>query len=676
MSSSLAPHPQHEHEIAHHHDHDHAHHGAKKPHSHGCCSHGHAHHDHEHAADASWLVRHRELVFSLLSGATLLAAFLFERFGFAAPIWGSFYAFSFFFGGYDLARHTLPTILARRFDVEFLMLAGALGAAILGRFAEGAFLLFLFSLGHALEHYAMDRARGAIHALGKLTPKTALVRREAREIEIPTAEIALGDLAIVRAGERIPVDGTVILGHSSVDQSPITGESVPVEKAAGDAVFAGSINGDGALEIEVTKLAHDSTLARVLRMVEEAQTQKAPSQKFSESFERVFVPLVLCVVVCAAILPPVLGVLSWNEALIRAISTLVAASPCALALATPAAVLAGIAQAARSGVLIKGGVHLENLGALRAVAFDKTGTLTVGRPQVCEIVTAPEISPRELLQIAASVEAHSGHPLGEAVVARAQSENIALLEAGELQSIPGRGLESRIGERRIRIGNAAFLRESQIEVPSEIEGAVSRFGEAGMPTMIVARDAQVLGAIGLADALRPNARQTLEKLRNLGVQNIVMLTGDNEKVARSLAIEAGFTEFRAGLLPENKVTALRELLEKYGKVAMIGDGVNDAPALASATVGIAMGASGTDVALETADVALMGDDLGKLPFAVGLSRQAKAIIRQNLWISLGVIALLVPSTLLGLAPLGVAVIFHEGSTILVCLNALRLLRYR
>ncbi len=635
-------------------------------------------HDHSHDADqsASWLVRNRELALSLASGALLGIGFFGEQFfGLPFVVALGFYLTAYVAGGVNLARHAIPTVLSGRFDVEFLMLLGAIGAGILGEWAEGAFLLFLFSLGHALEHYAMTSARNAIKALGNLTPKTARVLRDGGEIEVPIESLQIGETVVARAGDRVPVDGRVTSGNSTVDQSPITGESVPVEKEAGETVFAGTINGDGVLEIEVTKLSSDSTIARVQKMVEEAQSQKAPSQTFADKFEAVFVPTILGVVVLAAIIPPLAGWLDWPTAFLRAISTLVAASPCALALATPSAVLAGIARAAQNGVLIKGGVHLENLGNLNAIAFDKTGTLTLGHPEVADIVPLG-VEARELLQIAASVEARSSHPLAEAVVRRARKDGLTLSETGDLQTLKGRGVLAEMGGQTIRIGNARMMEEAQIKVPAELQTQLRELGESGKPTMIVARDDQILGALALADPIRPEAKSTLDQLRQLGIKRLVMLTGDNAKVAAHLAPFVGVTDVRADLLPENKVSAIQELQAEFDGVAMIGDGVNDAPALANATVGIAMGAGGTDVALETADVALMADDLSKLPFAVGLSRQATNIIRQNLWISLGVIAILVPSTLFGFARLGVAVVFHEGSTLVVVLNALRLLRYR
>lgn len=678
----------HDHEGDSHEGHDHAHH------DHDHAGHNHAEHDHEEDAhaghdhlghshdegetdpNAPWFKRYPALTRSFVSGAFLLLAFVGQTSG-ILPLWAALplYAASYVAGGYDLARHTIPTTLSGRFDVEFLMLLGAIGAAFLGDFAEGAFLLFLFSLGHALENFALGRARDAIGALGKILPRTARVRRGGTDQEIPLEALQLNDIVIVRAGERVAVDGTIVAGRSSLDQSALTGESVPVERSEGENVLAGSLNGDGALEVKVAKLAQDTTLARVISMVEEAQGQKAPSQTFADRFEKILVPCVLGVALLAAVVPPLIGLLTWKVALLRAISAIVAASPCALALATPAAVLAGIARAAQNGVLIKGGVYLENLGTLRAIAFDKTGTLTKGHPAVEAVWTVPSVNRDELLRVAASIESRSSHPLARAINDAANAANLTLSEVGDVQTIPGRGLSARVGANDILIGNAALLSENSITLPAEAEKQLQEWGERGFPTMLVARGGQLIGAFAFADPLRSDAKATIESLKQMGVSELVMLSGDNARVASSVASQVGITQTRADLLPADKVQAINALIAQHNMVAMIGDGVNDAPALATATVGVAMGASGTDVALETADVALLSDDLSKLPYAVALSRQAKAIIRQNLWISLGVICALVPTTLFGLAPLGVAIIFHEGSTLLVVLNALRLLKF-
>ncbi len=632
----------------------------------------------EEEAPKSWLQANWGLVASVASGIFLAVGYVGETFlGLPRPAAITLYLFAYLAGGYHVTRHGLRSALNLRLDVDLLMVVAAVAAAILGHWAEGALLLFLFSLGHALEHYAMDRARHAIRALGEITPKTARVVREGRDVELPVEALLRGDVVIVRPGERIPIDGEVLEGRSAVDQSPITGESVPVEKARGDEVFAGSVNGESALEIRVTKLSRDSTLSRVIQMVEEAQAQKSPTQQLAQRFTRIFVPAVLSSVLLVITVPPLVGWLPWREALLRGITMLVVASPCALALATPSAVLAGIAQAARNGVLIKGGVHLENLGALDAIALDKTGTITLGQPEVTNVIPLNGIEEKELLRVAAAVESRSQHPLAQAIVRRAQAAGLGDLPQPEgLQSLTGRGVMANLDGSVVRIGNLKLFESGDgHSVPKELVAQVEQLEKQGKTTMLVQVDDRFLGILGMADEPRDTAAPALDRLRSLGMKTIIMLTGDNERVAAAISELVGLTEYQANLLPEEKVGAIKSLLERHGQVAMVGDGVNDAPALATSTVGIAMGASGTDVALETADVALMGDDLSKLPFAVGLSRQAHRIIRQNLVIALGVVLLLIPAAVLGFAGIGSAIILHEGSTLVVVANALRLLRF-
>jgi Cd2+/Zn2+-exporting ATPase len=664
-------------------------------------SHDHRHeeehdHDHdEHAGDVRFW-RNPEVLLSLGCGALTGAAWAGEKYLRLPPNAAvAMYGAAYVAGGWKLARHTFPAIARGRFDVDLLMLLAAVGAAILGEWFEGALLLFLFSLGHALEHFALDRARRSLRSLESIVPRFARVQRGDVETEVPVEELRIGDVVVARPGERLPADGQVLAGHSSLDQSALTGESVPVEAGPGSEVFAGSINGDGALEICVSKLSRDSTMARVVALVEEAQEQKSHVQTFAERFERIFVPTVLIGVFLAAVVPPLVGWLPWPTALLRALSALVAASPCALALATPAAVLAGIGQAARHGVLIKGGAHLEQLGSLASIALDKTGTLTRGRPEVAAIETTSGITQSELLRLAAGAESRSSHPLAQAVVRRAQEENIEIAPASELQTLPGLGVAADVEGGRLLIGNACLLEENRIALSPELAATIDGWSERGWPSMLVARQVlahgaeaseaprggQVLGALALADPLRPEARQVLEQIRGAGVREVVMLTGDNERVAAKIAAEVGLSSWRAGLLPAGKVALIREMAARRkgmsGGVAMVGDGVNDAPALAAASVGIAIGgAGGTDVALETADIALMSGDLSRLPFALEMGRRSRAIVRQNLWIALGMIALLLPTTLLGLAPMSVAVVFHEGSTLVVVFNALRLLAVR
>lgn len=619
----------------------------------------------------------REVLFSLLAGLLLGIGWVGETFlGLPDIVAWVFYVVAMILGGWDISQHAWHALKERHFDTDLLMIVAALGAAALGDWAEAALLLFLFSLGHALEERALDRARAAVRALADLAPKTAPVRREGREVEIPVGELRLDEIVIVRPGVRIPVDGQIQSGQSAVDQSPVTGESVPVDKAPGDAVFAGSVNGDGALEVKVTRLAKDSTLARVMTMVEEAQTQKSPTQQTVEKFERIFVPTVLILTGLVIVVPPLFGV-PFALSFLRAMTLLVAASPCALALGTPATILAGVAQAARNGVLVKGGVHLENLGRLKAIAFDKTGTITHGRPEVTAVVGFdPAWTSEKVLGLAASLESRSGHPLAQAVVRAAQAQSRPATDVGDVESLTGRGLKATVNGQPVLIGNRRLMDEAQVKMSPESTKQIEGFQSDGKTIMLIAVGGTLVGGVALADTLRADAAAMLRALREVGVQETVMLTGDNAQVAAAIAKQVGLTSFRADLMPEDKVSVIRELGQKISAVAMVGDGVNDAPALANATVGIAMGGAGTDVALETADVALMSDNLSRLPFAVQLGRATRQIILQNLAISLGVIGVLVVASLTGWAGIGIAVIFHEGSTIVVVLNALRLLAFQ
>ena len=621
----------------------------------------------------------KEMLLAFASGAAFLIGWLGAvTGGFPPPLSLLFYVLAYVAGGYDITVHAFRAARKGRFDIDALMVVAALGAAALDKWAEGALLLFLFSLGHALEHYAMNRSRNAIRALATLAPKTARVRRAEGESVIPVAALTLGDQVIVRAGERLPADGRVVSGESGVDQAPITGESLPVSKSAGDVVFAGTINGDGTLIVETTRNPEDSTLSRVIKLVEEAQSAKSPTQRFTERFERVFVPIILVATVLLIVLPPLFGV-AFETSFVRAMTLLVAASPCALALATPSAVLAGVARAARSGVLIKGGAHLEAAGTARVVAFDKTGTLTQGKPQLTDVVstrggmTAEEEG--DLLARVAAAESRSTHPLAAALVREAELRGLTLPEVGAFEALKGRGVRAIVAGRELYIGNERLMTEAALEFGGELAARKGELEANGKTVMIVAQDGRAVGLLAVRDEPRVEARAMLERLKSQGIKRTVMLTGDNRSVAEAIGRELGIDEVRAELLPEDKLAAIKELRTRYGKIIMVGDGVNDAPAMAEASVGVAMGGAGTDVALETADMALMGDDLTKFPYALALSRASRRMIVQNLFISLGVIALLVPSALLGLAGIGIAVVLHESSTLVVVLNALRLLRF-
>jgi Cd2+/Zn2+-exporting ATPase len=621
---------------------------------------------------ATWKDEYRELIVSAIAGALLLSGWLLGLRDDARLFSVTLLGGSIMLGGYYAMRDAWQSIRERRLDIDVLMIVAATGAAALGQWAEGALLLVLFSLGHALEHLAMDRARHAMEALADLAPRTALVMRDGVELELAVEELLRGDQVLVKPGQRIPADGKVVAGSSAVDQAAITGESMPVDKTVASLVFAGTVNGEGLLSVEVSKLAKDSSLARMVHLVEEAQTQKSPTQRFVTRFETIFVPVVLLGVVALIVIPLLMG-FPFAESFYRAMAVLVAASPCALAIATPSAVLAGVARAARGGVLIKGGVHLENLRSLLTIAFDKTGTITTGKPSVTDVIALQGDEAR-LLASAASVESRSGHPLAQAVVQAAHARNITWPNAADVQSVTGMGMHAVVEERKVSIGNLRLFEHDA--VPDAVRSQVNALEAQGKTTMLVRSDGVFIGVLALADTPRTGMREVFAQLAELGVGRTIMLTGDNEQVAKAVAASVGISDVRAGLLPEDKLKVIDELMQAHGQVAMVGDGVNDAPAMARATIGIAMGGAATDVALETADVALMADDMSRLPFAISLSRASHQIIRQNLWAAFGVVALLIPATLFGWASMGIAVLIHEGATILVVLNALRLLRFK
>jgi Cd2+/Zn2+-exporting ATPase len=495
-------------------------------------------------------------------------------------------------------------------------------------------------------------------------------------ITLPVEKLVLGDIVLVRPGERLPVDGEVTSGASDINQAPITGESMPVHKSPGDPVFAGTVNGNGALEVRMNRLAKDTTLARIVQMVEEAQTSKAQTQRMLDDFEQTYATVVVAIAVALVALPLVIGQQPFYETFYRAMTWLVVASPCALVISTPASILSAIANGARNGILFKGGVHLEKTAALKVVAFDKTGTLTHGKPQIAAVHAAPDVSEEELLRLVAAVEARSEHPLATAIVTAAQEKDIQLPSASGTRAIPGLGVEGRVEDHVVWAGGRRMFFERGVDVPAEMLAKAEAMEEQGLTVVMASADGRFLGLLGAADALRADAREMIQAMKNQGVERVVMLTGDNERVAARIAQQAGVDEFHANLLPQDKVTVMKTLQQRYGPVAMIGDGVNDAPALASADVGVAMGGAGTDVALETADVVLMSDDLKKLPHAIGLARKARKIVWQNLSFAMLVILLLVISTFGAQLALPLGVVGHEGSTVLVVLNGLRLLRFR
>ncbi|MFB9055701.1 heavy metal translocating P-type ATPase [Mariniflexile ostreae] len=635
-----------------------------------------------------------ELYFAILSGVFWMLGVVFY-FSISAPqnISTILYITGAFFGGIFTFQTAGKALLQGEFAIDFLMLFAAVGAAILEKWGEASLLLFLFSLGHALEHHAMNRAKKSISALYNLTPPLALIQRKGELIEIHIDELEVGNIIVVKPNSNIAADGVVIKGSSAVDQANITGESLPIAKHPNEnwqnendiskllpehRVFAGTINGSGALEVKVLKKAQDSTLARLIKLVKEAEEQKSPTQHLTDKFEKYYVPSVLVVVVLLMFAFLVLDE-AFQDSFYRAMSVLIAASPCALAISTPSAVLAGIARAARQGVLIKGGRPLEDLGEIRAIAFDKTGTLTEGRPILTHAIPFGKITKSHLLKVAVSVEALSDHPLAAAIVIGGKKElgDTPIPKAENLKSLTARGIKAYWEGSVVHIGNRRLFEElTGADVPEIIDSKMQELEEEGHTSMIIHQDNEYLGIIAAMDIARPEAAATLDALKKMGIKRMVMLTGDNQKVAVAIAKSIGITDPLGSLFPEDKVNVIDQLKQELGNVAMVGDGVNDAPAMARSTVGIAMGAAGSDVALETADIALMADRLDNLPFAIGLSRKAKQIIKQNLIISLGMVVLLVPLTITGTIAIGPAVVGHEGSTLLVVLNALRLLKYK
>jgi len=638
--------------------------------------------EHDHGSAPTflphWMQDWWEMILVIFAGIFFLIGWIGESFlEMPNTLAMIFFILSYLSGGYDIATHAIPGLFKGQFDTDVLMLSAALGAAFLGEWAEGAFLLFLFGLGHAGEHFALDRARNAVNALGALMPKIAKVKRGTQIIDEEVRLLTIGNIVVVRPGDRIPVDGKILQGVSAIDQSAITGESVPIEKREGDDVFAGTINLEASLEIKVSSLAKDNTLSKVMQMVTEAQSQQSPTQQFTQSFTAWFVPVVLVLVLFIIAFPPLMGWMPLSQSFYRGMLLLVASSPCALAIGTPASILTGIAQAARNGVLIKGGMHLENLGAVNVMAFDKTGTLTEGRFKVTDVLPLNGHTQEELLSVTAAVEKYSNHPLAIAIGETAKERGLKLPSANGLENLSGRGVRSNVNKQEVLIGSLKLFQETnKQDIQAELIQTIEKLESNGKTTMAVSQGGEFLGVVALADTPRPNVRQTLEKLRGLGMKKLIMLTGDNESVAQQIGKDLGISDVRANLLPEEKLNVISQLQITHGGVAMVGDGVNDAPALAAATVGIAMGGAGTAVALETADVALMADDLSKLPFALGLSRASRANIRQNLWVSLAVIGFLIISSVLGWMQLSGAVLLHEGSTIIVVLNALRLLNYQ
>ncbi|MHB8917437.1 MAG: heavy metal translocating P-type ATPase [Desulfocucumaceae bacterium] len=616
----------------------------------------------------------KKIILTVFSGVFLVAGFILSFFDITDYAVIPLFLASMLTGGFYTARSGLVSLKSFSMDMNFLMTVAVVGAAAIGEWAEGATVVFLFSLGNTLQAYTMEKTRNSIRALMDLSPREALVRRNGEEVRLTVEEITIGDLVIVKPGERFAMDGEVILGKTDVNQAPITGESMPVEKKPGDEVYAGTVNGQGSVEVKVTKLVEDTTLAKIINLVEEAQAQKAPSQQFVDVFARYYTPAVIAGAVLVATVPWLAFGQPFQLWFERALILLVISCPCALVISTPVSIVSAIGSAARRGVLIKGGAYLEEAGALKVMAFDKTGTLTTGRPEVTDVIPAAGYSQEKVVEIAAAVEKRSQHPLADAIIRYARARNVAVPGADDFQSFTGKGAGVKIGGEAYYIGNRRLFEDLNIPLASVLIKQLTELQDRGKTAMIVGTAEEVAGIIAVADSVRESSRAAVEGLRRAGITKLVMLTGDNAGTARAIAGDLGIDEYRAELLPENKLDAIKSLQSEYGRVAMVGDGVNDAPALAAATVGIAMGGAGTDTALETADIALMADDLTKLPYALHLSRRALRVIKQNIAFSLLVKGVFIAATFAGFANLWMAVFADTGAALLVIANGMRLMR--
>ena len=580
-------------------------------------------------------------------------------------------------GGVPIARKGYAGIrAAHQLDINALMTIAVIGAALIGQWSEAATVVVLFALGEALEGFTVDRARRSIRSLMNLAPAVATVRTHDGEREMPVAQIAPGDVVVVRPGGRIPADGLILAGQSTINQAPITGESMPVDKTRGDSVFAGTVNGAGVLDVRVSLPASDSTLARIIHMVEDAQAQRAPTQRFVDVFARYYTPAVVVMAAAVAVIPPLLLGDSWLNWLYRALVLLVIACPCALVISTPVSIVAALSAAARSGVLIKGGAFLEIAGSLRALAFDKTGTLTRGEPSLTTVLPLNAADEIELLTLAAAAERYSEHPIGTAIVKAASARGIDLdrVPGNESVAHSGLGIETLVNGSIVRVGTRRFVAGDALE--TTVERQMTALEESGQTAVLVARDGAIIGLLGLADKLRPEAAAAIRAVKRAGIAETIMLTGDRREVAQSIANEVGVDSFEPELLPDEKVSAIERLLKRHGQVGMVGDGINDAPALARSTVGIAMGVAGSPAALETADIALMGDDLAKVAYAMRLSRSTKRIIFQNISLALVIKVVFLTLAIAGTATLWEAVFADVGAAMIVIANGMRLLRYR
>ncbi|EKZ7092093.1 cadmium-translocating P-type ATPase, partial [Listeria monocytogenes] len=587
------------------------------------------------------------------------------------------YILAIIIGGFDLFKEGFSDLIKLDFSMESLMTIAIIGAAFIGEWAEGSIVVILFAISEALERFSMDKARQSIRSLMDIAPKEALIRRNNVEQLVSVDKIDIDDIMIIKPGQKIAMDGLVINGHSSVNQAAITGESVPVEKQLDDEVFAGTLNEEGVLEVKVTKKVTDTTIAKIIHLVEEAQGERAPAQAFVDKFAKYYTPFIIIMALLIVVVPPLFFGGDWNKWLYQGLSILVVGCPCSLVISTPVSIVSAIGNAAKNGVLVKGGVYLEEIGHLRAIAFDKTGTLTKGKPVVTDFIATSSETDINYLSIISSLESLSQHPLASAILNEADKTNVDYksIQIEDFQSITGKGLTGIHQNIRYYIGSPKLFSASVIE-ETAVKVQYRQFQEQGKTAMYFGTDEQILGVIAVADEVRDSSAAVISELHKLSIEHTIMLTGDNTKTAESIGKQLGVTEIKGDLMPQEKLDSIKALRTTYNKVAMVGDGINDAPALAASTVGIAMGGAGTDTALETADVALMGDDLQKLPFIVRLSRQTLKVIKQNITFSLGIKLLALLLVIPGWLTLWIAIVADMGATLLVTLNGLRLMKVK
>lgn len=618
----------------------------------------------------------RANITTIISLFLIIAGYIFSvRLGEENPFTIGIFALSIFIGGFNLFKEGLKNLTKLQFDMKTLMTIAIIGAAVIGEWGEGAVVVFLFALSEALESYSMDKARRSIRSLMDIAPNRATIIRGNETMEMDVEDVRIDDIMRIKPGQKIAMDGEVVNGKSSINQAAITGESMPVYKTNGDEIFAGTLNEEGSLEVRVTKLVDDTTIAKIIHLVEEAQAERAPSQQFVDRFAKYYTPVIMLIAFLVAVIPPLLFGGVWSEWVYSGLAVLVVGCPCALVISTPVAIVTAIGNAARNGVLIKGGIHLEETGRLQVVAFDKTGTLTEGKPEVTELVRLSEMNKAQILGISKAIEAFSGHPLASAIIRKAEKEHVETYTAEDFQSITGKGAKATVNNTVYYIGSPTLFDE-MMSISNETRQKVKELQTKGKTVMLLGTQHEVKGLIAVADQVRKDSSSIIQKLHQIGIKKTVMLTGDNEATGKAIGSHLGLSDTKAELLPEDKLESIKMLRKQHGNVAMVGDGVNDAPALATATVGIAMGGAGTDTAIETADIALMADDLEKLPYTISLSRKTLTIIKQNISFALALKVLALLLIIPGWLTLWIAIIADMGATLIVVLNSLRLIHVK